>query len=160
MSTTFQVRFWEIQHKKNRRRPYGARWITEHQEHSEWFVNKAQASSRRSALMAAARKGEAFDIVSGLPMSEVKRQNSSSFLQFAQSYVEMKWPDAAAKTRMSMVDALATAAVSFVRDVGGKPADVDLRRMLVSHLLPPTTRGNEIKRSSPGCVNGLGRCTT
>ena len=67
----------------------------------------------------------------------------------------MKWPDAAAKTRMSMVDALATAAVNFVRDTAGKPADVDLRRMLVSHLLPPTTRHGEISAEDQEIVAWL-----
>lgn len=144
MSTTFQVRFWEIQYKKSRRRPYGVRWITATQEHSAWFANKSQANGRRSELMTAARNGEAFDIESGLPMSEVRRQNSLSFLEFARTYVDLKWPDGAAKTRMSMVDALATATISFVRDAAGKPTDADLRRLLVSHLLPMTTRDNEL----------------
>jgi integrase len=140
MSTTFQVRFWEIQHKKGRRRPYGVRWITETQEHSEWFANKAHANSRRSELVRAARNGESFDIASGLPMSEVKRRNSLTFLECAQSYMDMKWPDAAAKTRASVVDALATATIAHVQAAAGTPEPADLRRLLVSHLLPPTTR--------------------
>jgi hypothetical protein len=65
-------------------------------------------SERRSELMSATRAGEPFDVYSGLPVSEVKRRESSSFVQFAQSDVDVKWPDAAAKTRTSMVDALAT----------------------------------------------------
>jgi hypothetical protein len=137
------VRFWEIQHKKSRpRRPYGVRWIAGGKEHQEWFANKAQANSRRSELMTAARNGEPFDVETGLPVSEVKRRSSLSFVSAAQVYVDMKWPDAAAKTRISMVDALATAAVALMREVPGKPADADVRRLLVAHLLPPTTRDN------------------
>ncbi|HEY0806155.1 MAG TPA: hypothetical protein VGD84_13860, partial [Pseudonocardiaceae bacterium] len=63
-----------------------------------------------------------------------------SFVEFAQVYVDMKWPDAAAKTRMSTVDALATAAVALTREAPGKPTDVEIRRLLVAHLLPPATR--------------------
>ena len=155
MNTTFQVRFWEIQHKKGRRRPYGVRWITATQEHSAWFANKAQANNRRSELMTAARNGESFDIASGLPVSEIKRKTSLSFLAFAQSYMDMKWPDAAAKSRSSMVDALATVAVAFVREVAGKPKPTDLRRVLVSHLLPPTTRDNELSPNDSAVVAWL-----
>ncbi len=141
MNTTFQVRFWEIQTKKGRRRPYGVRWITDKQEHSEWFANKTQANSRRSELMTAARNGEEFDADSGLPLSEVKQRNTKSFLEFCVSYVDMKWPNAAAKTRASMVDALTTAVIALVRDdAPGRPPTKDLRRVLVSNLLPSSTR--------------------
>ena len=71
MSTTFQVRIWEIRTVAGRRRPYGVRWITDKREHSEWFKLKAQANSRRSELMKAARDGEPFDVETGLPMSEL-----------------------------------------------------------------------------------------
>jgi integrase len=151
MTTTFKVRFWEIadwtkskDKKKKKGRPYGVRWVTEHKPHSEWYSTKALANSRRAELMQAARDGEPFDVESGLPMNEVKRRNSLSFVEFAQSYMDMKWPDAAAKTRTSTVDALATAGTVFVRDASGKPEATDLRRVLTSTLLPPTTRADDV----------------
>jgi integrase len=151
MNTTFKVRFWEIadwtkskDKKKKKGRPYGVRWVTEQKPHSEWYTTKALAHSRRAELMQAARDGEPFDTESGLPMAEVKRRNSLSFVEFAQSYMDIKWPDAAAKTRTSTVDALATAATAFVRDAGARPEATDLRRVLTSTLLPPTTRDAEL----------------
>ena len=150
MNITFKVRFWEIadwakskDKKKKKGRPYGVRWVTERKSHSEWYATKALANSRRSELMQAAREGEPFDIDSGLPATELKRRNSLSFVEFAQSYMDMKWADAAAKTRTSTVDALATAGTVFVRDAGGRPEATDLRRVLTSRLLPPTTRDGE-----------------
>jgi integrase len=119
VSTTFNVRFWDIQKKANRKRPYGVRWVTEKQEHSEWFVNKAQANGRRSELMQAARSGEAFDVESGLPLSEMRRRDSLSFLQFAQRYMDMKWPVQAATSRAGTVEGLASAAAAFVKDAPG-----------------------------------------
>ena len=65
MNTTYQVRFWEIQNKKGRPRPWGVRWITGPREHSEWYATKALANSRRSDLMQAMRQGEPFDVVNG-----------------------------------------------------------------------------------------------
>ena len=150
MTATFKVRFWEIadwtklkDKKKKKGRPYGVRWVTEHKSHSEWYSTKALAHSRRAELMQAARDGEPFDVDSGLPVAELKRRNSLSFVEFAQSYMDMKWPDAAAKTRTSTVDALATAGTGFVRDAVGRPEATDLRRVLTSTLLPPTTRDGE-----------------
>lgn len=137
MTTTFKVRFWEIadwakskDKKKKKGRPYGVRWVTEHKSHSEWYSTKALANSRRAELMQAARDGEPFDVESGLPVVELKRRNSLSFVEFAQSYMDIKWPDAAAKTRTSTVDALATAGTVFVRDAGSGPEATDLRRVL------------------------------
>jgi hypothetical protein len=78
-------------------------------------------------------------------VSECKRRNSLlSFLEFAQSYMDVKWPHAAAKTRASTVDALATAGAAFVRDAAGRPEVRELRRMLLRNLLPPTTRMDEL----------------
>lgn len=71
--TTYQVRFWQLKHVKDRRRPWGVRWVTGGQEHSEWYSTKALAESFRADLVRAARVGEAFDTRSGLPLS-VARQ--------------------------------------------------------------------------------------
>lgn len=162
MTTTFKVRFWEIadwtkskDKKKKKGRPYGVRWVTERKPHSEWYSTKALANSRRAELMQAAREGEPFDVESGLPVTELKRQNSLSFVEFAQSYMDMKWPDAAAKTRTSTVDALATAGTGFVRDAGGRPEAIDLRRMLTSTLLPPTTRDAELSTEDREVVDWI-----
>src|SRR5262249_50431381 len=125
--------------------------------HSEWYATKALANSRRSELMQAAREGEPFDIESGLPVTELKRRNSLSLVEFAQSYMDVKWPDAAAKTRTSTVDALATAATVFVHDAAGRPEATDLRRMLTSTLLPPTTRDKELSPEDREVVDWITR---
>jgi hypothetical protein len=91
--------------------------------------------------MQSARDGDAFDIESGLPVAELKRQNSLSFVEFAQSYMDMKWPDAAAKTRTSTVEALATAGTAFVRNAGSKPEPTDVRRVLTSKAAAPDDAG-------------------
>lgn len=164
MNTTFKVRFWEIadwtkskDKKKKKGRPYGVRWVTEHKPHSEWYSTKALAHSRRAELMQAARDGEPFNVESGLPVAELKRRNSLSFVELAQSYMDMKWPDAAAKTRTSTVDALATAGTAFVRDAGGRPEATDLRRVLTSTLLPPTTRDDELSPEDREVVDWIVR---
>ena len=99
MRPTFRVRFWAIQNKKGRRRPYGVRWITDAQEHSEWFTLRVQADARRSELMQAARRGAAFDITTGLPESEYRERNAKTLLELGQRFIDHEWSDAAANTR-------------------------------------------------------------
>ena len=52
--------------------------------------------------MTAARAGEPFDPVTGLPES---RARDVSWFEHACAYVEMKWPRAAAKSRKSIAEA-------------------------------------------------------
>lgn len=165
MITTFNVRIWEIADWSKRKtkggrkktRPYGVRWVTDTKQHSEWFATKALANSRRSELMQALRRGEPFDVESGLPVSELKRRNSLSFLEFSQSYMDMKWPDAAATTRGSTAEALATAGAAFVRDGVGRPDAGELRGVLTRYLLPPTTRDAEVSPAVQDAADWLVR---
>jgi len=140
MSTTYKVHFWEIAHWKKRGRPYGVRWVTAGRQHSEWYFTKALANSRRSQLMQAARAGEEFDIESGLPAAELRRQGSATLIELAQEYVSMKWPEQAANSRRSTVEALATACAVFVTDIPDRPSVTVMRRVLTVHLLPPQGR--------------------
>ncbi|WP_207934728.1 hypothetical protein [Actinomadura sp. KC06] len=48
---SYQVRFWSIKTVKNRRRPFGVRWLVNGQEKSEWFVSKTLAERYRSDLV-------------------------------------------------------------------------------------------------------------
>jgi integrase len=91
--------------------------------------------------MQAARKGEAFDIETGLPISELKKQNSVPFIEFARSYMDLKWPGAAAMTRRSLVEAVATVGATFVKGASDRPRLKDLRRILNAYALPPSARG-------------------
>lgn len=157
MTTTFNVRFWEIGKKPRRRRPYGVRWVTDTKEHSEWFAKKAQADSRRAELMRAAQRGEAFDVDTGLPVSELKRKNSVSLLEASKSYLDMKWPRVAATSRAGIVDGLASACAAFVKPAPGQPGVRELRRALVAHVLPPTTRDDPIPPEQQDAVSWLVR---
>ncbi|MFT7836354.1 tyrosine-type recombinase/integrase [Saccharothrix sp. BKS2] len=140
MRPTFKVRFWSIQHKKSRRRPYGVRWVTEGQEHSEWFTLRVQADARRSDLMQAARRGEPFDVETGLPESEHKVRNARSLLQLVQEFVDHEWERAAPNTRRRFVDTMAVAVAAFVRPDRSAPDEHVLRRVLTTCLLPSNQR--------------------
>jgi ribosomal protein S7 len=76
---SYKVRFWSIKTVKNRRRPYGVRWLVEGEETSTWFASKTQAEFYRSELMQAARRGEAFDTVTGLPESKMRAKEAGTW---------------------------------------------------------------------------------
>lgn len=159
MTTTYQVRFWGITHRKQKARPYGVRWVTDGREHSEWFTTKALANNRRSQLMQAARAGEAFDPVSGLPASEMRRKNAATLVELAQEYAAMKWPEQAANSRRSTVEALATACAAFVADGPGRPEVATLRRVLTVHMLPPADRRDDLNERERAAVEWLAKAS-
>src|SRR5882762_1752596 len=96
---TLKVRIKAVQKKPGRRRPYGVRWHTDWKEHSEWFPTKPLAERRRSDLMQATRQGEAFDIESGLPESELAKRDSRSLLTLSQNFIDAEWEGHTANTR-------------------------------------------------------------
>ncbi|GAB3816649.1 tyrosine-type recombinase/integrase [Micromonospora zhanjiangensis] len=140
------VRVWDTRVNKGagKKKTYTVRWIVAGREKSRNFATRALADNHRSDLMQAINRGEAFDTVSGLPDSMVEAKGAASWLEFVQSYLDMKWPGAAAKSRESMVDALATVTPALVRDQAGRPARDELRRVLLDHVLPPAVRRSEV----------------
>ncbi|GAA2064203.1 site-specific integrase [Streptomyces albiaxialis] len=129
---TYDVKIWSIRKRANRARPFQLRWRVGTQPHSKSYTLKAQADGRRSELMTALRNGEQFDTETGLPASELHAQRSPSWFAHACAYARMKWPDASAKHRAGIADALATVAPSLVSDTRGAPPLRLLRRALYS----------------------------
>ncbi|MFD4118427.1 tyrosine-type recombinase/integrase [Streptomyces niveus] len=128
---TFDIRVFEIEIRRDRRKAYRVRWSVGGQKHSKSYALKPQADGRRSELMAALRRGEQFDTEEGLPTSELRAQNTVTWFEHAREYAQMKWPRAAAKHRASIADALATVTPALVTsDVRGFPKPRVLRAAL------------------------------
>lgn len=143
MNLTYKVNIWEIKtlkpdkNGKKRPKPYGVRWITAGQEHSEWYRTKALANNRRNQLIKAMNNGEGFDVVSGLPESELKAKSARSLLKLAQEFISHEWDGAAPNTRKRHVDACAIPVAAFVSTQRDAPPAEVLRRVLTTHLLMP-----------------------
>ncbi|MEO3829907.1 tyrosine-type recombinase/integrase [Actinomadura sp. B10D3] len=129
---SYQVRFWSIKTVKNRRRPFGVRWLVDGQEKSEWFVTKTLAEHYRSELVQAARRGEPFDTVTGLPESMLRTHKTGSWYDHARAYVARQWPGSAAKTRATVADCLASVTRGLVVDERGAPSAEVLHRALAT----------------------------
>ncbi|MFF3437918.1 tyrosine-type recombinase/integrase [Streptosporangium sp. NPDC002721] len=142
MNTSYDVKFWEIRRNATSKTPsYVIRWKVGGREKSKTLRTKALAESFLSDLRQAARRGEAFDMETGLPLSLLAVKSAATWFSFALAYVDMKWPHAAAKTRDSLTDALATITPALVdQDAPGKPDALLLREVLRQFSLPPAAR--------------------
>ena len=131
MAHTYDVKIWSIEKRPGKRKTtYRLHWQVDKQKFTESFDTFAHADSFRSELMSAARRGEAFDVDEGLPLSMMREKQVMSWYDFAVKYIDMKWQRAAAKSRAGNADALATVTpVMFATDKG-RPDDRVMRRAL------------------------------
>ncbi len=142
---TSDVRFWTVRKKESTRKDkavsYEVRWVVGRRAKSTTRKTRALAENFLSQLRQAAREGELFDTESGLPGSLETAAPAKTWLSFVLSYVDVKWPHAAAKTRESMTDALATVTAALVEDMPGRPDEQSIREALRQHMLAPASRG-------------------
>ena len=148
---TFDVRLWDIRKRQRPRRPYEFRWVISGRVMSRSFATKALANAFRSELVTAQRRGEAFDEVSGLPLTLVKTENDVTWLAHARAYAEMKWPRLAAKSRRSTAESLATVSAVLVGKSPTAPrADLvreALYRWAFNPLADPTQASDDVKET-------------
>ena len=129
--STYDVRVWNLQehHGKDRktgkaRTTHRLRWVVAGRVFSDSFQTKALAESFRSRLVSAQREGVAFDERSGLPEPMARELNSRSWYEHAVAFVDMKWPQSAAKHRKSIAEALANVTLALLSATRGAPADL------------------------------------
>ncbi|WP_230984910.1 hypothetical protein [Microbispora oryzae] len=73
MNTSYDVKFWDIRRNPSSKTPsYVTRWKVGPKERSKTFRTKALAENFVSDLRQAAKRGETFDLVTGLPESMIK----------------------------------------------------------------------------------------
>jgi hypothetical protein len=107
---SYDVRIWAIgTYRGAKVTTYTVRWKVGSRPWKRSFRIFAQADSFRAELLAAARRGEAFAIETGLPASWRRDNLAVSWYDFTCSYVDMKWKPASAKYRRAIAQALAAA---------------------------------------------------
>jgi integrase len=127
---TYDVRVYKTEvYKGANVTTHWVRWKVGNKPWKEPFRTAAQADSFRSELMAAARKGEAFSIETGRPVSWARAEAGPSWYEFVCSYAAVKWPYAAPNHRRGIAEALTDATEVLVLGDGG-PARGDLRAAL------------------------------
>lgn len=163
MATTYDVRVWKIEkYQGSKVTTYTVRWQVAGRRWRRPHRTVALAQSFRAELLTAMRKGEAFDVDGGLPVSMVRAVDAAApaltWYGFARTYVEMKWPDAAAKTRASIADALATVTLALtVNDPDARPEAGVLRQGLMSWAFNPSRRSDPVPEEVDHALDWLKR---
>ncbi|MCD9144350.1 tyrosine-type recombinase/integrase [Streptomyces albireticuli] len=143
------VRVWKISKVKSKKAPYQLRWTVAGKVKSCSFTTVALAESRRSELWQAMRRGEGFDVDTGLPESELRaavaKANAKpdpNWWEFSREYMGVRWRSTAAKTREGLADSLATVAIAMAGE-GAKAPEPEEVRLAVRWAVVPAHRGEE-----------------
>lgn len=145
MTTTYDMRVWKTEEVKGTRgTSYKVRWVVAGTPHKKPFRTSALADSFRSTIITAARKGEAFLIETGLPVSLSRAENETTWFEFACRYVDSKWSSLAGNSRRSTAQALTVATLALLSTEQGRPETRHLRTALMSWAFNTRTRGAAI----------------
>jgi hypothetical protein len=130
--TTYDVRVYRTEvYKGAKVATYKVRRKTGGRLWKEGFRNAALADSFRSSLLTAARKGEAFSLSTGRPVSWARDESIVTWYALTLDYAAAKWPYAAPNHRKSIAEALTDATEAMlISDEPSYPAE-DIRRALV-----------------------------
>jgi integrase len=130
--TTYDVRIYRIEvYRGVKVTTHRVRWKAGNREWRQGFRTAAQADSFRSALLTAARRGEAFSLVTGRPTAWEREKAETTWYEFACTYVDMKWKQASAKYRKDIARALTAATPAVLIEARGRADDASIRRALV-----------------------------
>jgi hypothetical protein len=131
-STTYEVRVWAVTKRLRRDgTKYRVRWVLAGREWHETFPTRALADSFRSDLVSASRRGEAFRVTTGRPVSWMRlAEPVTSWYEHACSYVDMKWARAAGKSRQGIAEALATVTPALLSTERSRPNALVVRELL------------------------------
>lgn len=133
MVSEYDVRIWEIKPRKNKEgktTSHVVRWRVGTRRFFESYKIKAQADSFRSGLISAQQKGEAFDSVTGRPVSAMRMTREITWFDLACEYVDLKWDNSAATARQTIAEALIRVTPVFLGGGRGRPSDRELRSVL------------------------------
>jgi hypothetical protein len=161
---------------EERHQPFSARWCPQvwrltgdfdhplrggirGQQGKQPFRNAAQADSYRSSLLAAARNGQAFSIVTGRPISWQREESPITWYDLVLDYSAMKWPYASPHHRRSTAEALIDATEVMLTRESPWPID-DLRNALRRWAFSGRIRGQiEPSDDLSAVVRWLGNST-
>lgn len=133
MNPSYKVRIWAIKARKNSNgkiTSYGVRWSVDGKAFYESYKVRAQAEGRRSDLISAQRRGEAFDRQSGLPASMTRAAVDMTWYEFACAYLDVKWPGMAATARQTVAESLIRLTPVFLPNRKTAPSAKEVRSAL------------------------------
>jgi integrase len=158
--TSFDVRIWKTQvYHGARTTTYTVRWGVAGRAWKESFRTAALAEAFRSELVTAARRGEAFGVESGRPVSMERTERQVSWFDFAAEYAGMKWPHLAPNSRRNTARALTAGTLAMISGTRGRPMEEDLRKALTAWAFNRGSEGREPSAEIGRALAWLGRNT-
>ncbi|MFJ2895891.1 tyrosine-type recombinase/integrase [Streptomyces sp. NPDC087218] len=116
MDTTYDVKFWKTSvYEGKKKTTHTVRWELEGKEWRKPFATGPLAESFRSGLLTAARKGEAFSLSTGLPVSHMSRAAGAKWYDFAIQFVDQLWERTSANNRKNVAKALTPVTIALLR---------------------------------------------
>ena len=117
--------------------PWKVKWRVNARDKTRASRTNAEAEVLWAALTTAKATAAPFDLASGLPKSMIV--TTAPFAELACAYVESKWTRWSAKSRESVVDALAVSvSAGETRTARSKPNSQVLSTAIQHHLLTPS----------------------
>src|ERR1700722_16328838 len=141
--TSYKVLVWKTDvYVEKRKTTYIVRWKVEDKRFKQRFASEPLAENFRSQLLVAVSKGEAFDIRTGLPISQLRKKQPAVVSSYRHmcAYVDMKWDDAAPNSRAGIADTLATIMPALLTTTDGAPDPKLLRNALCTWVLNTNKR--------------------
>jgi integrase len=143
--TTYNVRIYKTEVYKGRKvTTYYVRWKVAGQGWREPFRQSAQADSFRSSLVTAAKKGEAFSVMTGRPVAwdrDKPGTPSISWYALTLDYTAAKWKYAAPNHRRSIAEALIDATEAAFAGDDRPHTRAEIRRALSTWAFSARLRG-------------------
>jgi hypothetical protein len=144
MPTTYDVSVWSIEaYKGTRATTYYVLWKAAGRRWKQSFKVRALAESFRAELMTASRRGEAFDVDTGRPVSIQRQTRDCSWYEHACAFADMKWPRVAATTRRTHAEALTAITSGLLTTNKGAP-DAKLLRLALGRWGYNTARRADV----------------
>src|SRR5689334_3979353 len=120
--STYNVRVLKIERRLNADgvvTSYRLGWMVDGRRRKKGFRTAALADAYRAELLSATRRGEAFGLDSGVPLSWTRRRTAMAWYEFATAYAAVKWPLASANHRRGIAEALVDATEALLTGSGG-----------------------------------------
>ncbi|WP_329117437.1 tyrosine-type recombinase/integrase [Streptomyces sp. NBC_01465] len=127
MDTTYNVKVWKIEiYKGQRKTTYTVRWTVDGKRERRPFDTEPLADSFRSELISAMRRGEAFNIATGLPVARESGASAVNWYGFAVQFADAQWARTAGNSRKVTAKVLMATTIALLRTepTAFKPVDV------------------------------------
>jgi integrase len=129
--TTYNVKIWKTSvYKGKRKTSHTVRWELDGKEYRAPFDTKALADAFRSELVSATRRGEAFDLATGRPVSNQSGASAVNWYDFAVQFADAQWHRTGGNNRKNTAKALMATTVALLRTRPSAYRPVDVRTAL------------------------------